>query len=165
MSSCATIPAKPQRGSAGDALLLDRQVCFPLYAASNLLSRLYRPVLARLGLTYPQYLVMLVLWESQPQSVGSLGERLHLDSGTLTPLLKRMEQAGLLQRQRDPGDERRVLVQLTGTGRALKGKAAAVPATLAEGLGLQPRHVEALRGQVQSLVALLSSRLDESTKR
>ena len=88
-------------------LLLDLQVCFPLYAATNLLNRLYGPVLRELGLTYPQYLVMLVLWEEQPQTVGALGARLYLDSGTLTPLLKRMEAAGLVSRTRDPEDERR----------------------------------------------------------
>src|SRR3546814_13136335 len=80
-----------------DLLALDRQVCFPLYAASNLLTRLYRPVLAEIGLTYPQYLVLLVLWEQAPHTVGSLGDSLYLDSGTLTPLLKRMEQAGLIK--------------------------------------------------------------------
>ena len=95
-----------------DPLLLDRQVCFPLYAATNLLNRLYGPVLKPLGLTYPQYLVMLVLWEEEPQTVGSLGARLYLDSGTLTPLLKRMEAAGLVSRTRDADDERRVLIGL-----------------------------------------------------
>ncbi len=84
-----------------DPLDLDRQVCFPLYAASNLLNRLYRPILAELGLTYPQYLVMLVLWKRTPQTVGSLSEMLHLDSGTLTPLLKRMELAGLVHGARE----------------------------------------------------------------
>src|SRR3546814_6352000 len=90
-----------------DLLALDRQVCFPLYAASNLLTRLYRPVLAEIGLTYPQYLVLLVLWEQAPHTVGSLGDSLYLDSGTLTPLLKRMEQAGLITRTGDVADERR----------------------------------------------------------
>src|ERR1700761_624923 len=103
-----------------DPLRLDRQVCFPLYAASNLINRLYRPVLGKLGLTYPQYLVMLVLWEQEPQTVGGLGGRLYLDSGTLTPLLKRMEAAGLVVRQRDTQDERRVQIALTDKGRALR---------------------------------------------
>ncbi len=143
-----------------DALHLDRQICFPLYAASNLLTRLYRPVLASLGLTYPQYLVMLVLWESSPRSVGELGAKLHLDSGTLTPLLKRLEQAGMVERRRDPGDERRVLVKLTQTGRALRRPASKVPATLAEGLGLPPGEIERLRRAVQGMVAVLSLRLD-----
>jgi len=138
-----------------DPLRLDRQICFPLYAASNLLTRLYRPVLAELGLTYPQYLVMLVLWEAGPQSVGELGATLHLDSGTLTPLLKRMEAAGLLTRRRDPADERRVLIALTEAGQALRGPAAAVPATLARGLGLSPEALAALRDAVQDMVAVL----------
>jgi MarR family transcriptional regulator, organic hydroperoxide resistance regulator len=143
-----------------DALLLDRQVCFPLYAASNMLNRLYKPVLKKLGLTYPQYLVMLVLWELQPQSVGKLGDRLFLDSGTLTPLLKRMETAGLIKRIRDANDERRVLVHLTPKGIVLKQQAAAVPTTLAAGLHLPLDDIESLRTQVQSLVSLLSSKLN-----
>jgi DNA-binding MarR family transcriptional regulator len=145
---------------ATDALRLDRQICFPLYAASNLLTRLYRPVLAKLGLTYPQYLVMLVLWESAPQSVSELGARLHLDSGTLTPLLKRLEQAGFVSRQRDAGDERRVLIDLTAAGRTLRRKASAVPTTLAKGLNLPTDDVETLRRAVQGIVAVLASRLD-----
>ncbi|WP_156455281.1 MarR family winged helix-turn-helix transcriptional regulator, partial [Sphingomonas sp. CCH5-D11] len=86
--------------NGSDPLRLDRQVCFPLYAATNLINRLYTPVLRNLGLTYPQYLVLLVLWEEEPQTVGALGARLFLDSGTLTPLLKRMEGNGLLDRRR-----------------------------------------------------------------
>jgi DNA-binding MarR family transcriptional regulator len=143
-----------------DALRLDRQICFPLYAASNMLTRLYRPVLAELGLTYPQYLVMLVLWESSPKSVGELGAKLHLDSGTLTPLLKRMESAGLVERQRDAGDERRVLVQLTQAGHALRRPARTVPTTLAQGLNLAPDDIETLRRAVQGMVAVLSTHLD-----
>jgi DNA-binding MarR family transcriptional regulator len=139
-----------------DPLRLDRQVCFPLYAASNLLTRLYRPVLAELGLTYPQYLVMLVLWERSPQSVGSLGAKLHLDSGTLTPLLKRMEAAGLVTRQRDPDDERRVIIALTDPGRALRAQASMVPETLARELALSESDLTALRDAVQNVVAALS---------
>jgi DNA-binding MarR family transcriptional regulator len=138
-----------------DPLLLDRQVCFPLYAASNLLTRLYRPVLEPLGLTYSQYLVMLVLWERSQASVGDLGERLHLDSGTLTPLLKRMEHAGLILRQRDPQDERRVLITLTAQGRALRKAALNVPDTLALQLGLDPSAVADLRNSVKALVDIL----------
>lgn len=155
-------PVPPVPLDGDDPLRLDRMVCFPLYAASNLFTRLYRGVLAELGLTYPQYLVMLVLWEAvgTPRSVGELGQRLHLDSGTLTPLLKRLEQAGLVSRRRDSADERRVLVELTTEGRALRIKAAAVPATLVQALGLPPHEIEALRNAVQGVVALLSSRLD-----
>lgn len=138
-----------------DPLDLDRQVCFPLYAASNLLNRLYRPILGELGLTYPQYLVMLVLWRHTPQTVGSLGDMLHLDSGTLTPLLKRMELAGLISRIRDVEDERRVLIGLTGKGRSLRSDAEKVPAMLSAGLAIDEAAIAALRGQVRELVAVL----------
>lgn len=137
-----------------DPLLLDRQVCFPLYAATNLLNRLYGPVLAKLGLTYPQYLVMLVLWEEEPQTVGALGARLHLDSGTLTPLLKRMEAAKLVTRQRDADDQRRVLIALTEAGRALRQQAAHVPETISG--GYKPEGIETLRESVKTLVAILA---------
>ncbi len=139
-----------------DPLRLDRQICFPLYAASKLINRLYRPVLSKLGLTYPQYLVMLALWEQAPRTVGALGEALYLDSGTLTPLLKRMEQAGLLTRKRDPEDERRVQVDLTSEGRALKAEAQRVPETLTAGFEGDPADVEKLRDSVQALVATLA---------
>jgi DNA-binding MarR family transcriptional regulator len=133
-----------------DPLLLDRQICFPLYAASNLINRLYGPVLSPLGLTYPQYLVMLVLWEEQPQSVGALGARLYLDSGTLTPLLKRLETAGLVTRRRDPSDERRVLIRLTQEGMALRERALHVPETLMN--GEDPAGIDALRTGLRDLV-------------
>jgi len=138
-----------------DPLDLDRQVCFPLYAASNLLNRLYRPILGELGLTYPQYLVMLVLWKQTPQTVGSLGDMLHLDSGTLTPLLKRMELAGLISRTRDAEDERRVLIDLTAKGRALRTQAETVPAILSAALAIDEAAVAELRDQVRGLVAVL----------
>ena len=138
-----------------DPLLLDRQVCFPLYAATNLLNRLYGPVLKPLGLTYPQYLVMLVLWEDEPQTVGSLGARLYLDSGTLTPLLKRMEAAGLVSRTRDAEDERRVLIGLTERGRALRADALHVPETIAG--GRSPEGLGELREGVRRLVAMLAA--------
>ena len=99
-----------------DLLRLDHQVCFPLYAATNLMQRLYRPLLEPLGLTYAQYLVMLLLWAQAPMSVGKLRACLHLDIGTLSPLLKRMERSGLITRRRDADDERRVLVALTPLG-------------------------------------------------
>jgi MarR family transcriptional regulator, organic hydroperoxide resistance regulator len=142
--------------SEDDLLRLDQQVCFPLYAASNLLNRLYRPVLARLGLTYPQYLTMLVLWEASPQTVGALGEALYLDSGTLTPLLKRLEQAGFITRTRDAQDERRVLIELTLQGRALKSDAAQVPLTLMAGFEGDLAGLLSLRDSVRQLVAGLS---------
>ena len=109
------------------ALLLDNQLCFALYSASLAMTKLYKPLLDELGLTYPQYLVMLVLWEGDGLMVSELGQRLYLDSGTLTPLLKRLEGAGLVSRMRDAVDERRVQVRLTAAGRKLKARAAKVP--------------------------------------
>jgi DNA-binding MarR family transcriptional regulator len=112
---------------ADQALLLDHQLCFALYSASLAMTKLYKPLLDELGLTYPQYLVMLVLWEGDGLMVSELGQRLYLDSGTLTPLLKRLEAAGLVSRLRDADDERRVHIHLTAAGRKLKARAAKVP--------------------------------------
>ena len=151
-------------------LRLDQQLCFPLYAASNLMTRLYRPLLDELGLTYPQYLAMLVLWEASPCTVSALGERLLLDSGTLTPLLKRLETAGLVRRTRDATDERRVLVSLTDNGLALRARADGVPHRLvcrvqaaAEPATAPPTattDLTQLRVQLQALVHTLSQALD-----
>lgn len=113
-----------------EILLLQNQICFPLYAASRLVVQAYRPLLADLGLTYPQYLVMLVLWEQDGVSVGHLGERLYLDSGTLTPLLKRLEKQGLIERRRSPQDDRTVENFLTEAGRALQQSAVGIPTEL-----------------------------------
>lgn len=118
-----------------DALALDHQLCFALYAASHAMTKAYRGLLEPLGLTYPQYLVMLVLWEGDGLTVNQLGARLGLDSGTLTPLLKRLEADGRLQRRRDADDERRVRLQLSADGRALRAKAAAVPEAMAAATG------------------------------
>src|SRR6185436_15253777 len=106
------------------ALLLDNQLCFALYSASLAMTKLYKPLLDELGLTYPQYIVMLVLWEGDGLAVSELGQRLSLDSGTLTPLLKRLEGSGLISRLRDVQDERRVHIHLTPAGRKLKARAA-----------------------------------------
>ncbi|MET1754197.1 MarR family transcriptional regulator [Novosphingobium sp. RD2P27] len=138
-----------------DPLALDRQLCFQFYAANNLIHRLYAPVLGALGLTYPQYLVMLVLWERDGLSVGALGQRLYLDSGTITPLLKRMEALGLLRRERDRADERRVLVHLTEEGRSLRARAITVPETMTR--GQEVGHLEALRETISGLVELLAA--------
>lgn len=108
---------------AVEVLNLDRQLCFALYSAANRVTRLYRPLLDALGLTYPQYLALLVLWEQSPRTVGEVGEALDLESSTLTPLLKRLEASGLIVRTRDPQDERRVIVSLTDAGLALRDKA------------------------------------------
>ena len=114
------------------SVTLDDQLCFALYAASRAVTSVYRPLLDDLGLTYPQYLVMLALWERDGVAVSELGKRLFLDSGTLTPLLKRLERAGLIARMRATDDERRVLVTLTAAGRKLKAGAQKVPACLLE---------------------------------
>ncbi len=138
-------------------LQLDRQLCFALYAASQAMTALYRPLLAPLGLTYPQYLVMLVLWQDDGLSVSQLGQRLELDSGTLTPLLKRLEQAGWLQRQRDTADERRVLLQLSDAGRALKVRARAVPPAVAQASGCELGELASLTARLHQLRAQLET--------
>lgn len=140
---------------ARSPLCLERQLCFALYAASNRMTRLARPALDALGLTYPQYLVMLVLWEHAPCTVGAIGQALSLDSGTLTPLLKRMEGAGLLTRRRDPHDERCVRVALTPAGRALKRKALAIPERVRCQIGLPAGRMDALRDQLHALLAAM----------
>jgi DNA-binding MarR family transcriptional regulator len=137
---------------SGDIPRLDQHVCFALYTAVNRVTRLYRPVLAALGLTYPQYLAMLALWERSPRTVGALGDTLDLDSGTLTPLLKRLEKQGLVIRSRDPGDERRVIVELTEEGRALRARAADVPASLACKFALPTTELVELRERVRRLI-------------
>lgn len=143
-----------------DVLRLERQLCFPLYAASNLLTRLYRPALDDLGLTYPQYLVMLVLWETDRQSVSQIGHQLYLDSGTLTPLLKRMEASDLVARRRDAADERRVLITLTEKGDGLRTAARRVPEKMIAHPALTPEEGETLRTIARKLVANLSARPD-----
>ena len=117
-------------------LPLDDQLCYAIYSTGLAIQRVYKPLLDELGLTYPQYLVMAVLWEKDDVTVGAIGERLFLESSTLTPLLKRMEKLGLVTRSRDPKDERQVRVGLTPAGRALRTKAAGVPACIFEASGL-----------------------------
>ena len=137
--------------SAAQALQLDNQLCFALYSASLAMTKLYKPLLAKLDLTYPQYLAMLVLWERDGLMVSELGERLFLDSGTLTPLLKRLEAAGLIARIRALEDERCVHVSLTATGRKLKVRAARVPACIAGALQCPLPDIVSLTRQVQAL--------------
>jgi DNA-binding MarR family transcriptional regulator len=140
----------------GDEWLhLDRQLCFALYASSLAMTKLYKPLLAPLGLTYPQYLVMLVLWQDGTSSVSALGERLSLDSGTLTPLLKRLELAGHVTRARDPGDERRVQVALTACGHALKTQALALPPTLACATSCDLAELQSLTQRLHDLLGRL----------
>lgn len=137
-------------------LELDNQLCFALYNASRAMTRAYGPLLAELGLTYPQYLAMLALWESDDAlAVGELGSRLHLDSGTLTPLLKRLAEVGFVARDRDPADERRVLITLTATGRELRDRAVDVPGKAFACFGLDPQAALALKQQLANLAETL----------
>jgi DNA-binding MarR family transcriptional regulator len=140
-----------------DPLHIDEQLCFALYAASRAVTRAYAPLLEPLGLTYPQYLALLVLWERDGLPVKQLGERLALDSGTLTPLLKRLEHQGLVERRRGQVDERVVRIHLTTAGRALRGKARKIPAELACRAGydvMSERSLRELARLREELVAL-----------
>ncbi|MBL8627653.1 MAG: MarR family transcriptional regulator [Myxococcales bacterium] len=134
-----------------DFLQLDRQLCFALHAASRAMTQAYQPVLAPLGLTYPQYLVMLVLWEDDGVAVKDLGARLHLDSGTLTPLLKRLASQGLVTRTRDADDERVVRIALTAAGRALRRRAVDVPRQMLCHMALDLPELARLRAQLTDL--------------
>lgn len=140
----------------GPPLKLDDFLCFAVYSAGHAFNRLYRPLLDRLGLTYPQYLAMVALWEADDRTVGELGERLGLESNTLTPLLKRLQAMGLVDRTRDPQDERVVRLRLTDKGRALEGPACAVPAELLAASGLDLAAVTRIRGELAALNAALS---------
>ena len=132
-------------------LLLDNQLCFALYSTSLAMTKLYKPLLDELGLTYPQYLAMLVLWEKDGLTVSELGERLFLDSGTLTPLLKRLEASGLVSRLRDVEDERRVHITLTAAGRKLKSRAARIPGCILSASQCSIPELVGLTQQVQAL--------------
>ena len=135
-----------------EAMKLANQLCFPLYAAARHVTGLYTPVLKPLGLTYTQYIVFLVLWEKDGQPVGEIGEKLLLDNGTLSPLLKKMEQAGYVRRERSREDERVVVVTLTEAGRALREKAKDVPAKVAGCLDLPPEKAQTLYGLLYELL-------------
>ncbi|MGW8062929.1 MarR family winged helix-turn-helix transcriptional regulator [Streptomyces ziwulingensis] len=142
---------------ATDWLRLDQQICFSLNAASRAFNGVYRVVLKDLGLTYPQYLVMLVLWEHGELPVKKLGEHLRLDSGTLSPLLKRLEAAGLVRRERSARDERSVEVWLTGEGVALRERAGEVPRRIAGATGLDLAEIQDLRARLDRLTAALDT--------
>lgn len=135
-----------------DQLQLDQQLCFAIYACSREIFRLYRPLLEELGVTYPQYLVLLVLWNGQEMTVKDLGERLYLDSGTLTPMLKRMEASGLIKRKRSLEDERKVLVTLTEKGSTLKEKAYCIPEALLQRSGISKEEFKDLLHQMKALL-------------
>jgi DNA-binding MarR family transcriptional regulator len=140
-----------------DPLALDRQVCFALAAASRSVIGLYRPVLAPLGLTHPQYLVMLALWERSPRRVGDIASALYLEPATLSPLLKRLELAGYLTRSRTATDERALDVALTPEGEALRDRALSVPGTIVERLGVPVAQLERVRDELTALLAAAHS--------
>jgi DNA-binding MarR family transcriptional regulator len=142
-----------------DPLRLDSMLCFAVYAAGHAFTRFYKPRLDALGITYPQYLVFMVLWEADGITVKALGDRLFLDSGTITPLVKRLEARGLLRRQRDDEDERQVRIFLTPEGRGLRAKALAVPLAVGEALGGEAADGDALRESLH----LLRQRLDAAS--
>lgn len=145
-------------------LRLSDLLCFSVYSAAHAFGRAYKPHLDRLGLTYPQYLTMLVLWEADDLSVKAIGARLGLDSGTLTPLLKRLEASGLVTRRRDPADERSVRIALTDKGRALQDAAKAVPLAMACAIGRPEQDIERLRREMVALTAMLDAYADEAGK-
>jgi MarR family transcriptional regulator, organic hydroperoxide resistance regulator len=147
--------ARTKASRTGDSraqwLQLDRQLCFALYSSSLAMTKIYKPLLAPLGLTYPQYLVMLVLWENDGQSVTQVGQRLSLDSGTLTPLLKRLESLGCIERRRASDDERRVDIFLTPAGRKLRDQALDIPSQLACATACELDEIIALTQRLQQL--------------
>lgn len=146
-------PASDSRPQLENPLALDQQVCFALAIASRSVIALYRPLLEPLGLTHPQYLVMLALWEDEPLRVSELSRLLELDPGTLSPLLKRLEAAGYLRRERDPRDERALAVVLTEKGRALRDDAEAIPPAIVERLGMPIEELLELHRRLTEVIA------------
>jgi DNA-binding MarR family transcriptional regulator len=151
--SVADSVANPRADPLADPLALDRQVCFALAAASRAVIGLYRPVLEPMGLTHPQYLVMLALWERSSRTVRDLGSALSLEPATLSPLLKRLEAAGLITRARNVADERALEVELTQAGRDLRAQAVLVPGRIVERLGMPLAELEAIRDGLTRLLA------------
>lgn len=139
-----------------DLMILSNQVSFPLYAGAKEVVRLYKPLLAKYNLTYTQFLVMLVLWEKRQQNVKSLGEHLYLDSGTLTPLLRKLEKKGYLNRERSRDDERNVILTITPEGDALKDKVAHIPNEILEGVTMDKGELDQLYTLLNKLLAKLS---------
>ena len=145
------------------SVALDDQLCFALYAASRAVTARYRPMLDQLGVTYPQYLVLMLLWEEDGQTVGQLGTRLALDSGTLSPLLKRLTAAGLVTRHRRADDERSVSVRLTDAGRALQGPACAISAEMIDTLALDKEQFAELKGQLRLITERVAETRQETS--
>jgi DNA-binding MarR family transcriptional regulator len=139
--------------ATADPLALDRQVCFALAAANRSVIAVYRPVLDAIGLTHPQYLVMLALWERSPRTVRDIGDALLLEPATLSPLLKRLEAAGLVTRARNTKDDRALDIELTAEGRALRSQAELVPGTIVERLGMPVAELEEIRNGLTALIA------------
>lgn len=135
-------------GTTRNPLHLDEQFCFAVYSTVHALNRTYKPLLDRLGITYPQYLVLLVLWEKDDRSVGEIGEKLLLDSSTLTPLLKRLEAAGIIRRERNPADERQVRIRLTGKGNQMRDVAKDFPASLLCATGCDVDTLTRLKSEI-----------------
>lgn len=146
-----------ERAPAADPLLLDNQLCYALYAAAHRMTKSYRPLLERLGLTYPQYLVLLVLWEQDGVTVSEIGRRLRLDSGTLTPVLKRLEVAGMLRRTRRQSDEREVEIALTPRGRELRAEAVAVRESVMCQLEMSEPDIRNLRRDLNLVIDRLGT--------
>jgi DNA-binding MarR family transcriptional regulator len=147
--------------AADQALRLDNQICFAVYSTAHAFNRVYKPLLDRLGLTYPQYLVMLTLWERDGVPLKDIGERLFLDSGTLTPLLKRLEAAELIKRTRSTVDERQVLIALTPQGHALREKAKAVPQSILAASACSVGELLAMKDEIVALRDRLNAVLEE----
>lgn len=152
MATTRTDELAPSPESGPDLLALDRQVCFALAVASRTVISLYRPLLEPMGLTHPQYLVMLALWETEPLRVNELADRLSLEPATLSPLLKRLEAGGLVTRRRDPHDERAVAVTLTPAGRRLRRRAEQIPPAVVARLGMELRELEELRDRLTTVI-------------
>lgn len=144
-------PDTEDAAGRADDLLLSSQICFAVYSAAHAFNRIYKPLLDRLGLTYPQYLVLLLLWEEDGQTMKSLGQRLYLDSGTLTPLLKRLEAAGLVRRARDIHDERLMRINLSEAGASLREKATPFPNEIVCASGQPAERLMALRDEILAL--------------
>jgi DNA-binding MarR family transcriptional regulator len=157
------VPTKPPPGDPEDMLALERQVCFALSVAARNVVAVYRPVLEPLGLTHPQYLVMLALWQHGSLSVKDLSGLLQLDPGTLSPLLKRLEAAGLLRRERDAKDQRNLALALTDKGRALRAAAEKVPAGIVERLGMPIEELMSLQGALTRVIDASRQALDASS--
>lgn len=141
-----------------EELKLSQQVCFPIYTLAKEVIAMYRPILKDLDLTYPQYLVLLTLWEQDEQSVSEIGDKLNLDSGTLTPLLKRMAQKDLVTRKRSTKDERIVTIGLTPEGKAKKAQAGCVPGQMIEALDVSPKSLQDLKQAVENILTQIKSK-------